>query len=367
MYYGNNVGIVPLTDAAGITQEFKKGEHYGVDIGWNKQHNCDVLAWQDGKVVATGYTWDCGYYVVLEHTYATRKRWTCYIHLASGSTIVSVGQSVKLGQKIAKRGNTGHSSGEHLHLYLTSEITKKLPFNWTNLKTYSINPVPYLYYSKEYNTIYISQNSWKKPLPDPIPEVVQPVDRDILKDQIICHEEGLRVRTGASISKTVIGHLLKDRFYNYLDTVDSDGYTWYKIANNQWCAGIDSLEVLPHIDIVQPVEKDSSKDQLICSISNLRVRTAASLKGTQIGFLKQNEYYDWFGKENADGYEWYKLAENQYCAKVDEVTILPKIEYYTAVEGDTLESIAVKFNTSVDKLVTLNPQLVEAGDEIRVQ
>ena len=50
-WYGRNVGIVPLTDAAGITQEFKPGQHYGVDIGWYKEQYCSVLAWQAGNII----------------------------------------------------------------------------------------------------------------------------------------------------------------------------------------------------------------------------------------------------------------------------------------------------------------------------
>lgn len=367
MYYGNNVGIVPLTDAAGITQPFKPGVHKGVDIGWNKQYNCSVLAWQDGKVINKGYFSDTGYWVALEHTYGNVKRWTCYIHLQSAAP-VSVGQNVVLGQKIGNRGNTGKSTGEHLHMYLTSQIAKNISFgnDFEVMKKYVVNPVPYLYYSKQFNTVYISKD-WTKPLPDPIQEVVQPVERDPLKDQLICHTDDLRVRTGASLTKTVIGHLQKDKYYNWLESVENEGYAWFKLANNQWCAKIDEVEILPHTEIVQPVDRDERKDQLTCSVDNLRIRTLPSLKGQQLGFLKKDAFYDWFSMKKADNYEWYELAADQWCARVEEVTILPKIEYYTAQEGDTIESIAAKFNTTTEKVVSLNPQLVKPGDVLRVQ
>lgn len=286
MNYGKNIGIVPLTDAAGITQPFKPGKHYGVDIGWYKEKYCSVLAWQDGKVVAKGYYTDTGYYVALEHTYSTTKRWSVYIHLRSNA-IVNVGNTVTLGQKIGTRGTSGSSAGVHLHLYITSEIAKNIKFSFSNLKKHAVNPVPYLYYDKKFNSIYISKD-WKKPLPDPLPEIVSPVERDETKNQLICHEADLRVRTGASIKKDVIGYLQKDAYYDWYDSIESDGYTWYKIANNQW------------------------------------------------------------------------------CAKIASVDILPRQDYYTVQEGDTLESIAMKHGITLEQLIALNPQLIHAGDVLRV-
>ncbi len=43
-FYGKNVGIIPLTDAAGITKVFNWPSHKGVDIGWYAMQYCPVLA-----------------------------------------------------------------------------------------------------------------------------------------------------------------------------------------------------------------------------------------------------------------------------------------------------------------------------------
>lgn len=366
-FYGNNVGIVPLTDAAGITQGFKKGSHYGIDIGWYKEKYCSVLAWQKGKVIARGYTWDCGNYVCLEHSYSDNKhRWTCYIHLKE-TACVSVGQTVELGQKIGVRGSTGKSTAPHLHFYLTEEFSAKLPFSWSNLKAKAINPVPYLYYDKKYNTIYISPTSWKKPLPDPIDEVVKPVEKNVTKDQIICHEDNLRVRTTPSLSGTKIGHLEKDKYYDYFQIKDADNYIWYKIHDNQWVAGIDALEVLPGMEVIDPVERDENKDQLICHVSNLRVRVSNSLKADVIGFLQKDKYYDYSEVQDADGYSWYRIGVLQWVAKIEELEILPKEKFYVVEKGDTLQSIALKCSISLDELLNLNPDLIKVGDKLRIK
>lgn len=280
---------------------------------------------------------------------------------------MNVGDKVAFGQKIGIRGTSGHSTATHLHFYLTKEISAKLAFSFSNLKANCINPVPYLYYSKEYNTLYISANSWKKPLPAPIPEVVQPVSRDTLKDQVICHEDNLRVRTEPSLNGSKVGHIEKDKYYNFYEVKEADGYKWYRLEVNQWVAGIDELEVLPKVQIVNPTERDESKDQLICSVGNLRVRTEPSLKAVVLGYLQQEKYYDYYESINADGYEWLKIADSQYVAKIDELKLLPKEVFYEVEKGDTLESIALKCSVSLEQLVKLNPQLVSEGMKLRIK
>lgn len=95
----------------------KGGFHYGVDIG-NKR-GTTIVAAASGvvtKVVkgcAEGNT-SCGgrygNYVLIDHPNGTS---TMYAHLNSVS--VSVGTSVAQGKKIGTLGNTGRSTGPHLH------------------------------------------------------------------------------------------------------------------------------------------------------------------------------------------------------------------------------------------------------------
>jgi len=96
----------------------KGGFHYGVDLG-GINGVTPVVAAADGVVskVLTGCVSgrsSCGgrygNYVVIEHPNGTS---TMYAHLYSVS--VSVGQSVSQGEKIGVLGNTGRSTGPHLH------------------------------------------------------------------------------------------------------------------------------------------------------------------------------------------------------------------------------------------------------------
>lgn len=159
-----NKGIIPLTDARGITKNYNYPSHKGIDIGWYITPNCPVLAWQNGVVVRKGYGSEVGNYIVVEHYYdeTDEKRWTGYIHLAYFPT-VKVGDKVYLGKQMgnATRGSSGNSNGVHLHLYLTKCVPQRTPYTWDTMLANVTDPYEYLYYSKEYNTVYISQD-WKK-------------------------------------------------------------------------------------------------------------------------------------------------------------------------------------------------------------
>lgn len=64
----------------------------------------------DGVVLRAGYHPAAGNYIVIKHG---RKYTTRFLHLSK--IYVRKGQRVKMGQVIAKSGNTGRSTGAHLH------------------------------------------------------------------------------------------------------------------------------------------------------------------------------------------------------------------------------------------------------------
>ena len=83
--------------------------HKGLDIASNKGE--PVVATADGKVVYTGYD-ESGYgnLLVIDHGYNLK---TYYAHLSEIK--VEPGTVISRGQEIASVGNTGKSTGPHLH------------------------------------------------------------------------------------------------------------------------------------------------------------------------------------------------------------------------------------------------------------
>lgn len=90
--------------------------HTGVDITGSGVHGAAVVAANTGTVIYTktcpynGYSYGYGTYIIVDHGGGIT---TLYAHLSAID--VSVGDIVVMGQQIGKVGNTGWSTGAHLH------------------------------------------------------------------------------------------------------------------------------------------------------------------------------------------------------------------------------------------------------------
>ncbi len=122
-----------------ITQKYKGGNHAGVDIVGANYTLDDVVAHSAGTVVGivSNINYNTypsgpniyGNYVKLKHD---NGMYTIYAHLKYGSLKVKNGQKVSKGDVIAYMGNTGYSTGAHLH------------FEVRNKNNQSVDPTSYL-------------------------------------------------------------------------------------------------------------------------------------------------------------------------------------------------------------------------------
>jgi len=82
--------------------------HQGLDIA--TPHGQSVMSPSDGTVVFNGTEGGYGKVLVIDHGYGVKTR---YGHLSE--VLVRLGERIARGQKVAAVGNTGRSTGPHLH------------------------------------------------------------------------------------------------------------------------------------------------------------------------------------------------------------------------------------------------------------
>lgn len=121
-----------------VTSDFRpshRKNHNGTDFANSGYH--EIKASAAGRVNRSYLSTSYGECVMIVHTINGVTWETVYAHMRSGSRKVNVGQSVKQGQVIGVMGNTGHSTGQHLHF----ELHKGL---WNAKKSNAVDPLKYL-------------------------------------------------------------------------------------------------------------------------------------------------------------------------------------------------------------------------------
>ena len=230
--------IYPLSRYIKITQVYHSG-HLGLDFGWNDgiYNHQPIVAIEDGTVVgcADGYgnTYPnqriYGNYVNISHG---NGWYSMYGHLLKGICVKN-GEKVKKGQVLGYEGDSGYSRGQHLHF----ELRKG-----SNTKSASIDPISYLYV--EDRNVYVNPASLeydKIKYRDTSP--VLPVERNTLVDQIEVALMFLNCRNKPSLKGDRLG-FLSEGYYNVYNIEEAEGYTWYNIGLDKWCAQVDNVTFL---------------------------------------------------------------------------------------------------------------------------
>lgn len=120
-----------MTSGFGLHRDFP---HTGIDLTADETA---VYLVMDGTVTAYDFTAEKGNYLVIDHGNGIV---TEYHHLKE--SMVSVGDVLSAGASIAIYGNTGMSTGAHLHweIIVNGEYQNPLVYVSDNLKDFLINP-----------------------------------------------------------------------------------------------------------------------------------------------------------------------------------------------------------------------------------
>ncbi|HCC37923.1 MAG TPA: peptidase M23 [Treponema sp.] len=103
--------------------------HKGLDISTYRSGD-PIVTTADGQVVTVDYADDFGNYVIVRHKHGYYTR---YAHLLSAR--VKIGQRVQQGEVIGYLGNTGLSTGPHLHyeVHIGSDVVD--PYKYVNIRS----------------------------------------------------------------------------------------------------------------------------------------------------------------------------------------------------------------------------------------
>ena len=97
--------------------------HTGIDFA--KIKGTPVYATGNGVVISKGYNSGYGNFIEIQHAGGFRS---FYAHLSK--TLVSVGDSVRMGKYIACVGNSGLTTGYHLHYEIRKDNRFLNPIEW---------------------------------------------------------------------------------------------------------------------------------------------------------------------------------------------------------------------------------------------
>src|SRR5699024_9079297 len=110
-------------------------QHYGIDIGNATAKNggdVPIVAAASGVVSRAYYSPSYGYVVFISHYVNGQEYETVYAHLKYSPNVSNL-EEVSQGQQIGIMGNTGYSTGPHLHF----EVHRP---EWNMSKSNAINP-----------------------------------------------------------------------------------------------------------------------------------------------------------------------------------------------------------------------------------
>ena len=283
----------------------------GQDFGWFDYQGEPIYAMNDGTVMEINKNSSAGNYIWIKHEFTNYDIWSRYLHIKDGSIKVKTGQKVTRGQEIANMGNTGNSTGTHLHLE-TWVVPKGWKFNFNDRAKYS-EPSTDNAFAFDDQVIGTSTNN--KVITRVIGTSKQ-AKRDTTKNQIEVVGEFLRARTGAGTNQTILGYI-DFGIYDYIEIKTSNNYIWYNLGFC-WIAGTkEDTKIYPKEN------PEDDKDKKIAELEEQVKKLDTELLAQKTLVEKQKEEIDQLNEKLSN---YANLKEH----KVD------KTEYIKLINGDRI-------------------------------
>lgn len=274
----------------------------GQDFGWFDYQGEPIYSINDGIVMEINKNSSAGNYIWIKHEFANNDMWSRYLHIKDGTTKVKVGQKVTRGQEIANMGNTGNSTGTHLHLEIWV-VPKGWKFNFNDRSKYSKSSTDNAF---AFDDQYIGTSSNNKVITRVIGTSKQ-AKRDTTKNQIEVVGEFLRARKGAGTNQTILGYI-DFGIYDYIETKISNNYTWYNLGFC-WIAGTkEDTKIYPKEN------PEDDKDKKIAELEEQVKKLDTELLAQKTLVEKQKEEIDKLHEElsKTSQYKEYEAKNKEF-------------------------------------------------------
>lgn len=159
-----------------VTQKNTR-HHNGTDFV-TPNANEPILAIANGRVIeakkSTAANGGFGYYVIVRHMVGAKFYTSLYAHMKEGSIKVKKGQAVKVGDQLGIIGDTGYTTGPHLHL----EIWQGRTHGWSSDGRGFVDPMKFIPAMAAADDVKKSANEptpvTKTPNPAPVHQYAEP-------------------------------------------------------------------------------------------------------------------------------------------------------------------------------------------------
>lgn len=313
-YFGENPDFYAQWGYAG---------HNGIDFGIPER--TPIMAAASGTVEKVGFE-DGGYgnYVKLKHQDGGSTYFTYYAHMVQQSTL-TVGKAINVGDVVGLSGNTGASTGPHLHFGLrTSETTG-------SYKGY-IDPLPFLTGAATSTPTTTTTTTTTTPSSAPVtgsPTTGAPSAFNAMSGavalpflQFVVLTDNLNVRSGPGVTYGIVTTLKANKVV--MGTKLFSDSAWIEFEAGKWCAlthaGVPNMKITGTGATVPPLAGASADQMALANwrfevlANELNIRNGPGANFNLLG--KHPKGTKLTAKKMSSQNLWIEYEPNKWCAAI---------------------------------------------------
>ncbi len=107
-------------------------------------------------------------------------------------------------------------------------------------------------------------------------DLPEPIDKNVDVNQISCDGSKINCRVSGGLKADIIGYMTKG-FYNVIRTAEADGYKWYEVESNKWCAQVSGVVYYPKENELEELKKENEMLKSIIDAATISSNKTSSV------------------------------------------------------------------------------------------